>query len=100
MKDHKAAKPGFDAGPSSARQRNAIKWCFAGGPMMARFQCYLDPLSPYKKKLDPLWQNFLDPRMQKEYYRLLQCNTCRYHVFRFLSHLREHGMLRRVCALA
>ena len=39
--------------------------------MMAPFLCYLDPLSPpliiNKKKtlseLNPLWQNFLDPRM-------------------------------------
>ena len=35
--------------------------------MMARLQWYLDPSSPHQlkkmSKLDPLWQNFLDPRM-------------------------------------
>ena len=37
------------------------------GPMMARFQWYLDSLINLKKflKSDPLWQNFLDPRMHK-----------------------------------
>ena len=40
LKNHKATKPAFNVGPSSARQRNAIsmaflKWRFAGGPMMA-----------------------------------------------------------------
>ena len=48
-KNHKATKPAFNGGPSSACQRNAIKmafrwqaddgpplkWRFAGGPMMA-----------------------------------------------------------------
>ena len=39
---------------------------FAGGPMMVRFKCYLDSLSPYKKhakKTVRVWQNFLDPHM-------------------------------------
>ena len=39
-KNHKATKPAFNVGPSSARQRNAIlplKCRYAGGPMMARF---------------------------------------------------------------
>ena len=36
FKNHKATKPAFNVGPSSARQRNAFKWRFAGGPMMAR----------------------------------------------------------------
>ena len=44
------------------------KWHFAGGPMMARLKCYLDPPTPYqlkkKKKKSFLWQNFLDPRME------------------------------------
>ena len=39
----------------------------AGGPMLARYQCYLDPLSSHQTKtsseLDPLWQNILDLRM-------------------------------------
>ena len=46
-----------------------FKWCFAGGPMMARFECYLTLVSTIfsaiKKRvseLDPLWQNFLDPQ--------------------------------------
>ena len=41
---------------------------------MDRLQWYFDPLSPHQKKqnkkktsnLDPLWQNFLDPRMGTE----------------------------------
>ena len=33
----RTTKPAFNVGPSSARQRNAIKRRFAGGPMMARF---------------------------------------------------------------
>ena len=44
-----------------------FKWRFAGGSMMARLWCYLVPL--IKKnvaKLDPLWQNFLDPRMKED----------------------------------
>ena len=54
LQNHKAAKPAFKVGPSLARQRNAIsmafrwrandQWRFAGGPMMARFLLYLDPL--------------------------------------------------------
>ena len=28
------------SGPSSARQRNTIKWCFAGVPMMAIKWCF------------------------------------------------------------
>ena len=31
-----ATKPAFNVGSSSARQRNAILWRFAGGPIMAR----------------------------------------------------------------
>ena len=48
-----ATKPAFNVGPSSARQRNAIstfQWRFAGGPMLARFWSYLDPLSPHQLK--------------------------------------------------
>ena len=37
LKTHKATKPAFNVGPPSARQRNAIKWRFAGGPTMAHF---------------------------------------------------------------
>ena len=34
LKNHKAAKPAFNVGPSTARQRNTILWRFCGGPMM------------------------------------------------------------------
>ena len=27
-----------------------FKWRFAGGPMIARLKCYLDPPTPLKKK--------------------------------------------------
>ena len=45
-----------------------LKWCFAGGSMMARFSCYFGsslPLSLQKKTLSELdfRQNFLDPHM-------------------------------------
>ena len=48
-----------------------FKWRFAGGPMMARLEWYLDPSSPHqlkkkKKKrcqVGPSWQNFLGPRI-------------------------------------
>ena len=46
----KTTKPAFNVGPSSARQWNALKWRFAGGPMMARFLWYLDPLSLKKEE--------------------------------------------------
>ena len=36
LKNHKATKPGFNVGPPLACQRNAMKWRFAGGLMMAR----------------------------------------------------------------
>ena len=49
------------------RRRNdetPFKWRFAGGPMKARFKCYLDSLFPHKKNKNVrVWQNFLDPRM-------------------------------------
>ena len=28
----------------------AFKWCFAGGPMMARLLWYFDPSSPHEKQ--------------------------------------------------
>ena len=37
LKNLKATKPAFNVGPSSARQRNAIQWRFAGEPMIVRF---------------------------------------------------------------
>ena len=45
-----------------------FKWRFAGGTMMARLYCYLDPLSPnqpknVKKSWTPSEKNFLDPHM-------------------------------------
>ena len=57
LKNNKATKPAFNVEPSSARQRNAIKLRFAGGPIMARLKWYLDPLSHQQKNpsnLDPL----------------------------------------------
>ena len=37
LKNHKATKPAFNVGSSSAGQRNTISMGFAGRPMMARF---------------------------------------------------------------
>ena len=66
-KKHKATRPAFNVGSSFARQRNAIKWRFAGGPTMARRWWYLDRQLKKTKKnpsnLDLIFQNFLDPRM-------------------------------------
>ena len=42
MENHKATKSAFNVGPSSVSQRNAL----SGGPMMVRFERYLDPLFP------------------------------------------------------
>ena len=48
LKNHKATKPAFNVGPSSARQRNAIlmsfRWRADDGPLIV----YLDPPSPYQ----------------------------------------------------
>ena len=59
LKKPKATKQAFNCGPSTARQPNAIKWCFAGWPMMACLEWYMDPPSPYQlkkelSKFDPL----------------------------------------------
>ena len=46
-----------------------FKWCFAGGPRMASGIKILPPSSSDKKmlsELDPLWQNYLDLRMQRD----------------------------------
>ena len=37
LENDKTTKPAFIVGLSSVHWRNAIKWRFAGGPMMARF---------------------------------------------------------------
>ena len=50
LKFSKTTKPAFNVGSSSACQRNAILRRFAGGPMMARFLWYLDPLSLKKEE--------------------------------------------------
>ena len=50
LKNHKATKPAFNVGPPSAHQRNAIYMAISGWLMMARFYCFLDPLSPHTKK--------------------------------------------------
>ena len=65
MKNHKATKQAFNVGPTSARQRNAIKMAFRSRAYSGIF----DPSSPHqlerkKSNLDPFWQNFLDPRMK------------------------------------
>ena len=35
MKNHKATKPAFNVGSSSAHQENPFKWSFAGEPMLS-----------------------------------------------------------------
>ena len=67
-----------------------FKWRFAGGPIMAWLSLYLDHIYPIKLKkkikkklsnLDPLWQNFLDPRMQfiRVWYLMLATNQYTRH---------------------
>ena len=63
LENYKATTPACNVGPSS------------GWPMMTRVKWYLDITSPHqlkknknkkkknRKKLDPLWENFSDPRM-------------------------------------
>ena len=43
LKNHKAAKPAFNVGPSSARQRMAFHWQDDGGPLIASFGPYPSP---------------------------------------------------------
>ena len=64
--DHKATKPAFNVGPSSARQQNASYWRFAGGPMITCFKWYFGSiLSSYTqkkpKKKNPKKLSELDP---------------------------------------
>ena len=61
LNNHKATKPAFNVGSSSAASKTPFKWRFAGGPMMARFSFWLDPLNVLKA--GPPLKNFLDPRI-------------------------------------
>ena len=60
----KSYKPSFNVGQTSARQQNAIY-----DPLLVLFGSSLPSSKKDKKKkktlseMDPLWQNFLDPRM-------------------------------------
>ena len=73
LKIQKATKSVFNVWPFSTCERNTIYmvflWQVILGPRMARFLWYLDSSSPHHRKknlskLDPLWRNFLDPRMR------------------------------------
>ena len=61
LKNHKATKPAFNVGPSSACQGNAISraicWRADDGPFLR----YLDPISPHQLKK----QSNLDPPLTK-----------------------------------
>ena len=69
MKHHKATKPEFNVGSSSSHQRNAIlmafRWRANDGQCVVVFESSIPSSTKIKKKseLDPLWQNFLDPRV-------------------------------------
>ena len=63
MENYEATKPAFNVGPSSASSETSFKCRFADGPMVARFEWYLDSLSSHQlrkktqktlSKLDPL----------------------------------------------
>ena len=45
VENHKASKPAFNVELHRPASETLFKWRFAGGPMMARFKCCLDPLS-------------------------------------------------------
>ena len=77
LKNRKATKPVFNVGPSLARQRNtfnvgpssarrhlmAFCWQADDGPLIVVLGSSLINLIKKPSKLDPLWQNFLDPGM-------------------------------------
>ena len=69
MDNYKVAKPVFNVGPPSTRQKNAIKMAFYWRADDGPFLKILDPLSPHqlktekKSELVPLGQTFLYPRM-------------------------------------
>ena len=82
-KNHKATKPEFNVGPSSARQRNAIqmafRWQADDGLLLVVFGSSLLNQKKKKKplsKLDPLLKNLMDPRMTAQYW-LAPKNTSR-----------------------
>ena len=50
LKNHKAAKPAFNVGPSSARQRNAFCWWANGGPHLVALDSFSSPLIMNKKQ--------------------------------------------------
>ena len=58
LKDHKAAKPAFNGGPSSARQRNAVlmafRWRAVDGPLIV----VLDPF-PLKQQRNIFFKKIL-----------------------------------------
>ena len=61
LKNHKATKPAFNVGPSSARQRNTIKmvfrWRADDGPIKAVFGSFILPSTKKKStiKLYQIW---------------------------------------------
>ena len=78
LKNHKATKQAVNDGPSSARQQNAISMAFCRrADAWHTFSGIWPSLSHYLKKrkkklseLDPLWQNFLTPRMMLQNMRI------------------------------
>ena len=76
LKNHKATKPAFNVGPSSARQRNAIsmafRWRADDVPFKAEFGSSPPPPQLKKNQIwtpppPPVWQNFLEPRMAYDF---------------------------------
>ena len=66
-KNHKATKPAFKVGPSSARQRNGIKMAFRWWADDGPFKVIFGSSSTKNNiiKVGPTQtKNFLDPRMQ------------------------------------
>ena len=61
LKNHKATKPTFNVSHHRPASEMAFRWRADDGPLLVLFGSSL-PISK-TKKLDPIWQNLLDPRM-------------------------------------
>ena len=73
LKNHKAAKPTFNVGPSTVCQLIGVSPGADDGPLIVVSSSSVPPhqLQIYLSKLDPLWKNFLDPRMSYLYHKRL-----------------------------
>ena len=64
LKNHKATKPAFTVGPLSDRQRNTVSLTGRWWPSQGIWILSSTKKKKTLSKLDPLWQNFLNPGMK------------------------------------